>query len=183
MDRRIKYTKKIIKETLISLLKEKKINKITVSEICSKADINRATFYRYYLDVYDLLDKIKDEFVSQLLEVSNNNNEDTVSSFSKNLLYVFLQNKNLVKVLFNNKNDLYFLNEILEVIFNKFKNKWKNNNLTDEEIKYASIFIFNGSLGVINYWVQNNFEKDIDEICSIIENLSYNGISIYKKIY
>ena len=55
MDRRIKYTKKIIKETFINLLEKKDLNKITVSEICKIADINRSTFYRYYLDVYDLL--------------------------------------------------------------------------------------------------------------------------------
>ena len=48
MDRRVKYTKKIIKDTFLNLLKEKEISKITVSEICKLSDINRATFYRYY---------------------------------------------------------------------------------------------------------------------------------------
>ena len=66
MDRRIKYTKKTIKDTFIKLLAEKDIKKITVSELCKKADINRATFYRYYLDVYDLLDSIKKEFEIEL---------------------------------------------------------------------------------------------------------------------
>ena len=56
MDRRVKYTKKVIKDTFIDLLSEKDINKVTVSEICKIADINRATFYRYYLDVFDLLE-------------------------------------------------------------------------------------------------------------------------------
>lgn len=185
MDRRIKYTKKVIKETLIALLNEKEINKITVSEICKIADINRATFYRYYLDVYDLLDKIKEEFVNELLVVSNNNESNyTISSFSKDLLSVFLDNKDLVKVLFNKKSDIYFLNDILEVAFEKCKNKWetKNSSLSNDSIEYASIFIFNGALGVINFWVQNDFEKSIDDICTIIESLSYYGINnfIYK---
>ena len=185
MDRRIKYTKKVIKETLITLLNEKEINKITVSEICKIADINRATFYRYYLDVYDLLDKIKEEFVNELLIVSSNNKVDyTISSFSKELLSVFLDNKDLVKVLFNKKSDIYFLNDILEVAFEKCKNKWENkiSNLSNDSIEYASIFIFNGALGVINFWIQNDFEKSIDEICTIIESLSYYGINqfIYK---
>ena len=67
MDRRIRYTKKIIKETFLNLLEEKELNKITVSEICRISDINRATFYRYYLDVFDLFDKIQDEFVEVVL--------------------------------------------------------------------------------------------------------------------
>ena len=61
MDRRVKYTKNIIKESFVELLRKKDINKITVSELCEKADINRATFYRYYIDVYDLLEKIGQE--------------------------------------------------------------------------------------------------------------------------
>ena len=66
MDRRIQYTKKVIKETCIELLSEKDITKVSVSELCKKADINRATFYRYYLDIFDLLSKIEDEFVEEL---------------------------------------------------------------------------------------------------------------------
>ena len=66
MDRRTKYTKKTIKDTLINLLSEKDINKITVSEICKIADVNRATFYRYYLDVYDLLNHIEQDFEEEL---------------------------------------------------------------------------------------------------------------------
>lgn len=117
--------------------------------------------------------------------VSNNNKVDyTISSFSKELLSVFLDNKDLVKVLFNKKSDIYFLNDILEVAFEKCKNKWENkiSNLSNDSIEYASIFIFNGALGVINFWIQNDFEKSIDEICTIIESLSYYGINqfIYK---
>lgn len=52
MNRRIKYTKKVIKHTFLELMEEKDIKKITISEICKTSDINKATFYRYYLDVY-----------------------------------------------------------------------------------------------------------------------------------
>ena len=67
MDRRVQYTKKVIVDTFLNLLEEKDISKITVTEICKIADINRATFYRYYLDVYDLKDKIEDDFRRELM--------------------------------------------------------------------------------------------------------------------
>ena len=52
-----------------------------------------------------------------------------------------------------------------------------------QDVEYATIFIFNGALGIINYWITNNFEKDVNEIAQLIENLSYRGIRelIYKK--
>ncbi len=187
MDRRIKYTKNTIKETFINLLLEKDIKKITVSEICKLSDINRATFYRYYLDVYDLLDKIEEEFVEELKTAAHLNEENfnSVSSFSKELLTVFLKNKELVKILFNTNNNIYFLNDILEIAYEKCKQKWQSDlpNLSEEDIEYASIFIFNGALGVVNYWVKNDFDKDVDEVTEIIERLSYFGTHkfIYKK--
>lgn len=187
MDRRIKYTKKIIKDTFISLLSEKDIKKITVSELCKIADINRATFYRYYLDVDDLLDKIQNDFIYELKEPyqTDPSRVNTVGAFSKEILEIFLENKELVKILFNTNNNIYFLNEVLEVAYTMCSNKWQQDipELTEDIINYAAIFIFNGALGIVNYWVKNDFDKDINEVADAIEQLGYYGTRhfIYKK--
>ena len=89
MDRRVKYTKKVIKDTLLELLQKKDISSITVKEICDLADINRGTFYRYYLDVYDLLKNIEQEFIDEIKESpSIEHMEDhSVYSFTKGIKY------------------------------------------------------------------------------------------------
>ena len=182
MDRRIKYTKSIIKETFLNLLEEKDINKITVSEICKIADINRATFYRYYLDVYDLLDKIEEEFLEELKHVPFlTNDEYSLSSLAKELLEIFLENKKLVTILFKKNTDIYILNDILEGIHNKYKNKWLNDfpNIDENEIADANIFAFNGALGIVNYWIQQGFTESVDEISKKIEEFSYYGVKNY----
>ena len=43
-DRRIRYTKQAIKDSLFALMQETPVEKITVKELCAAADINRATF-------------------------------------------------------------------------------------------------------------------------------------------
>ena len=48
-----------IERVFIELIQTKELNEITVSDICNKADLNRSTFYANYIDVYDLVDKIK----------------------------------------------------------------------------------------------------------------------------
>ena len=187
MDRRTKYTQKVIKETFINLLEEKEITKITVSEICKIADINRATFYRYYLDVYDLLSNIQKEMEEELKNSYHpeTENDNTIANFCKSLLTVLLRNKKLVKVLFDTNDNIYFLNTILEFAYQKCKEKWQHDlpELSDEDIEYASVYIFNGALCVVNFWVKNDFDKYIDEIANIIENISYYGTRrfIYKK--
>lgn len=187
MDRRTKYTKRIIKETFLSLLSKKDIKKITVSELCKKADINRATFYRYYLDIYDLLNNIQNDFIEELKAAytPKNDSEKTVLNFTISLLNILIQNKELIKCLFNTNNNIYFLHDILEIAYVKCKEQWKKDlpDISEEDIEYATIFIFNGALGVVNYWVQNNFDKRIEEVAAIIEKLSYYGTQkyIYKK--
>ena len=66
IDRRVKYTRMVIKESLINLLEEKDISQITIKEICENADVNRSTFYAHYTDQYDLLRKIEDEFLANI---------------------------------------------------------------------------------------------------------------------
>lgn len=183
MDRRTKYTQQIISNTLIDLLEEKELNKITVSEICEIADVNRATFYRYYLDVYDLLEKIQTNFTNELITsyTQENITEYTVSNFAKALLRIFVENKKLVKILFNNKTTTNFLDDVLEVVYQTCKDKWEQDlpGISQEDIEYASIFLFNGALGVINFWIKNDFDKDVEEISHIIEQLAYFGLKKY----
>lgn len=180
MDRRIKYTKNIIKTTFLKKLEEKEINKITVSEICKDADVNRATFYRYYLDVYDLLDSIEAEFVDNLRLIFKEENY-TVYSFALKVLNIFLENKQILKVIFKSRSNINFMQEFLETAYDKCQSKWKSidSNLTEEQIELGAIYIFNGSLGIINYWVQNDFSSKPEDIAEIISELSYNGIKKY----
>ena len=60
-DLRVQKTKKNIKETFLTLLDQKPLDKIHVQEILDTAQINRATFYKYYLDKYDLAEQLAKE--------------------------------------------------------------------------------------------------------------------------
>lgn len=65
MDRRTKYTRNLIKEVLMAFLKERRFETITVTEICRRAEINRGTFYLHYLDTYNVLEDLVDDFLSE----------------------------------------------------------------------------------------------------------------------
>ncbi len=67
-DLRVYKTKKSIRETFLNIRRVKPLEKIKVNEICEQAMINRATFYRYYQDVFDLNEKLEQQALLQLLE-------------------------------------------------------------------------------------------------------------------
>ena len=68
-DRRIRYTRQIIKETFLKLLAKKSFTKITVTELCRIAEINRGTFYLHYYDMEDVLDDILNDMLSDTSSV------------------------------------------------------------------------------------------------------------------
>lgn len=181
MDRRVKYTQSVIRSTLLELLQDKNINQVTVSEVCKIADINRATFYRYYLDIYDLLKKIEDEFVGELNEILNKSKGDSIYLTVRELLDMFLQNKELVNVMFSPNNSIEFLNELLQTTYEKCSIKFRNDipDVTEKDIEYVNVFIFNGALGIINYWVNRDFDQDVDTIAKTIQELCLFGIKKY----
>ena len=65
MDARVRYTKMMLKQALLDLMQHKPVNKITVKEICERAELNRATFYAHYSDCFDLLESIEEELFGQ----------------------------------------------------------------------------------------------------------------------
>ena len=64
-DRRTRYTRKVIRDTLLAAMQQKPFSKITVTEICKQSDINRGTFYLHYYDLDDVLDDIIQEMLEE----------------------------------------------------------------------------------------------------------------------
>lgn len=61
-NRRVTMTKRLIQEGLLRLLEKKELAAINVTELCREADVNRATFYKYYGNPNDVLAAIKEQF-------------------------------------------------------------------------------------------------------------------------
>ena len=77
MNRKIQITKRCIREALFECLREKDINKITISSLCEKADINRSTFYKYYGSQYDVIKEMEQEVIKLINEQLSDREFDT----------------------------------------------------------------------------------------------------------
>lgn len=61
MDLRIVKTRKLIRESFMTLRRGQPLSKVKVVELCSLAMINKTTFYKYYPDVYALSEELDRE--------------------------------------------------------------------------------------------------------------------------
>jgi AcrR family transcriptional regulator len=94
-DRRTVFTKNLIRETYLKLTDEQPADKVTVTAICKRAEINRGTFYLHYDNPMAVLHEIEDEVYEQIIEFIDNSlaDENNRQNLSNTLLEVFFSDK------------------------------------------------------------------------------------------
>ncbi|NLY19021.1 MAG: TetR/AcrR family transcriptional regulator [Clostridiaceae bacterium] len=178
LSRKIRYTRMVLKDSLLELMKQKPISKITVKELCENADINRSTYYSHYSDPYDLLKKIENEtlewaekMVTTLLEQTDEN--ETIKILESILEYI-TDNSKHIQVLMSEQGDIDFQKQLLSMLYNRCgispANEKNADSLTNE---YYFIFVVNGSVGLIQYWLKSGLNKSAREMAEIIFNMAY----------
>ena len=65
-DLRVTKTRRLIKATFLELVQAKPVQKITVTELATRAEISKGTFYLHYLDIYDLYNQMVEETVAKI---------------------------------------------------------------------------------------------------------------------
>jgi AcrR family transcriptional regulator len=112
-DRRILYTKMVLRESLLELMREKPIGKITPTELCRRADINRNTFYAHYDSPESLLSSIEDELYAEInRSLTDSPADGNVFLMLTKMLEAIRKNGDLCKVLFSERGDVDFLRRI-----------------------------------------------------------------------
>ncbi len=181
MDIRIKRTKKMLEEALFDLMKDKPIEKITPTELCRKATVNRNTFYSHYSSVTELYEIIENKLISSVDE-SLNGSRSTVEAITV-ICKMLKENKELSNLIFS-KN---FSSKIMDRIFimtnnfNMNKMDSENNDLTDNFKQMLSSFTIMGSVAVLECWVKNGMKEEPEEIAEFIYIISKNGSSVVTK--
>lgn len=172
--KRGKYNKNtidVIKKSFFELLKKDEINKITVTSICKLADINRATFYKYYLDIYDLKEKVENEIYQEFqISVECSLTNETTNEFILKVINQIYDNKDICKILLTENGGKDFIKKIFYLANDKFLIEWKNKlkNISEKELNYMFIYMANGSIGILQDWINNNFSETKEYISNLI---------------
>lgn len=177
-NRRILYTQKVIRESLLELLQTSEIHKITVTDICKKANINRGTFYIHYKDAFHLLQCMEDELFNSIIEYIN---KIPVEHYKDILLLKVLElikdNKDLSKILICQKNDSRILDRILYIArtanIEQIASKSPEDNPLDEvHLDYLIKYAVGGTLAIIQNWLEGGLVQSPSEILEIINNIN-----------
>ncbi len=177
MDIRIKRTKKMLSDALLELLKTKPIEKITPTELCRAATINRNTFYTHYKSTSEVLDEIENELLDTVDESINS--AKTPVGAIESLCEMLRKNRKLTSIIFNTNSGNKIVEKAFQITnkFNQSKMDEKNNTLDKAYRDMLSIYTISGSASVIKYWVQNGMREEPKAVADFIFTASKYGSS------
>lgn len=184
LDRRSRYSIMVIRQALFELLKTKALDEITVVDICTKADVNRGTFYKYYRTVPDLYNKTEDSLVEEIYSLMNKNNSSDFQNhfFFREILHILANNNEFTYIAQNKafserlaqKLLVFFIPHLKQMLYVKCPNA--NNHDSDLLLEY----ILGGCISVVSYWLKNGMEISIDEIDQKLSSMIYYSLSMYE---
>jgi len=185
IDRRVKYTRMVLKESFIDLLEKKDISQITVKEICENADINRATFYAHYNDQYDLLAKIEDEFLENIRdyldELEQNNNKVNPVLLAEKIFEYIKENAKLCKLLLSERGGLNFQKRVMMLVYDTIINELTSNSrITKEDAEYVYSFTITGCVGIVQKWLDEDMKKSARFMAEMVIKLTMGLINLLK---
>ena len=181
-DRRVRRTKKLLTQALTELLQKKQVNEITVKELTDLADMNRGTFYMYYKDIFDMLEKIEDELFQKLDVIAQSHEHgDPTQQVKPILLDLFRfieENQEVCRVLLSPNGDMNFLHRLYEAIRERSLEIWKDQmgSLGEKEFDYRYSFVIFGCAGMIRAWVNRNCQETDMQMAELADRMIRRGI-------
>ncbi len=172
-DRRVRKTKKAILDVFFEMTKEKKLNEITIKELCAQADINKSTFYLHYRDIYDLASSIQDMFVADVCGIIDAYSYDVIIAKApeiwKRVAEKYFKNSSDVGMLMQRPGMSVMAQELersaIDTIMNKFvaAGMKKGSDAYFHHHLYVT-FIINGYIGVLKEFDVSEMEGAMDAV-------------------
>ncbi len=152
-----KIVKDYIVDALFELLKKNEINKISITDVINKAGVCRASFYRNFYELEDIIRY----FLTQLGEKSSSVVPITTDSTYQHTIESFkniLEEKEKMQLLA--KRDLLYLYD--DIVYQLCKTQMKKLNIKDDD--YSAYAITGASTFLIKAWINNNFKEKPEEL-------------------
>ena len=160
-NKRKKASQDKIEKTFLQLIQKKNISEISVSTICEIAKLNRSTFYANYIDIYDLVEKIKNRMADDfaLIQLANNSKQDYNGYL--NLFKHIKENQIFYKTYFK-------LEDISITPVTQYNVEMAKKYYNDEYIDYHIEFFRAGLNAIIKKWLNNGCKETPEEMSDIL---------------
>ena len=184
-DERYYITDEAIYDAFFLILKEKELDKITVSDVIKKAGIVRSTFYNHYENIPALVTAIEDRTINDIFSLMNTfhpkNDWDMCKSYYLTICEYTMTNAFLANLLRSPREDAFF--EKVVTMFHHYVKQATQNTTpshhNQEELAYMIACTIGSTIGVLHKWAKDNFQIPADTIANILTQAFISGMLPY----
>ena len=172
-DLRVRRTLKCIREAFFSLILEKPYSQISITELTTKADINRKTFYLHYSSLDDLVHEIEIETASNLLAYLEKDAKDLNVAGCFSNFYRYMNNAPAVlKKLLCDDSYLFFYNDVTDLVLkSSFFQHFYDRTAHPDLVRAYCI----GITSIYRTWYSDGQKLPIDDLVSYSSQLLVHG--------
>ena len=173
--RRVKLTKKMMKDALLEIMETKPLSRISVTAVCETADVNRSTFYAHYKEPSDILEDIENDVYEQMPDFTDIKNirssNDLIEKDTAFFDYI-RKNHRIFRILMLNPENHGFIEKITEKVLEKYD---LNDGSKDERYNsFKRLYIANGAVGMLKEWISLDFPFSSEEFVKLLFDIA-NG--------
>lgn len=176
-----KKTKKLIKKTFAEMLSEKKdLVKISVSELCKRADISRGAFYSHYDDIYGVAEEYENELIDAFFDNVRLVNSQNIMQFIDSIFEYIRQNNENYRLLCKSNDFLFAAKKLTAIASGKLLELCLNDSrIKDRTYVEFDIQIFlEGLLCEYVRYCRGYSEKTLDDLYEYTKFWVYNFIEL-----
>lgn len=183
LDRRVRKTKRQLRQALTTLLQEKPIQNITVREITEMVDINRGTFYLHYKDVYDMLEQIETEIFEEFDHLLNDHPDDPLDKplpLLNDVFTYFTDNADMAIALMGPNGDHAFVDKLKHLVKDRCFYEWMQmySNRDTKKFEYFYSFVVYGCIGLFQTWLETGMQESPEIMAALAEQMILKGVAI-----
>lgn len=179
-NQRVRLTKRLLKESLMKLMEKKEISRISVSELCADAGINRTTFYNHYGSQFDVLEEMGHDLAEQIKFFGQEHNKNSGWALDKQVeeicTYLKTHRKEAVLIFENFTADSEIVEEIFKnrvTCMSDYKDSVQQFDAATQSL--LNKFMLNGIYSLIRYWLIEDVNKSPADIGALALQLAQNG--------
>ncbi|MBP3477523.1 MAG: TetR/AcrR family transcriptional regulator [Lachnospiraceae bacterium] len=181
-DERYHVADEAIYDAFFLLLKEKDIDRITVSDVIKKAGVVRSTFYNHYENIPALVTAIEDKTLHDIFSLMESfhpkNDHDMCKSYFLTICNYTMANPFLANLLRSPRGDAFFEKSI--TMFHHYVSKVTQDTTpsmhSKEEVSYMIACTIGSTIGVLHKWSRENFQVPAEVIADILTQAFIAGM-------
>lgn len=178
-NQRVALTRRLLYEALVEILKKKHINQVTVTELCAKAGINRATFYTHYSTPNDILIWMFEKHARNMHEMQLRQRAGLISveqMMTESCEYLY-EHREFFKILIRNGIDEALGSQVLDEVFRRaaVPSIMENERLDETDRQLITAYIACGCYKLISKWLMEDLPKTPREIAALIIRVFSRG--------